>query len=83
MVQGLFTIPLSGGGSVSKIRDGVGAVVRNLETIGEAVRHIPDSVRQHYPEIPWRWAQGFGFAFQNLCALNPHSIRLSSALPML
>jgi len=61
----------------------VDAVVRNLEIIGEAARHIPDPVRQHYPEIPWQWAQGFGFAFQNLCALNPHSIRLSSALPML
>jgi len=30
------------------------AVLRNLELIGEAARHIPDSVRQSHPDIPWR-----------------------------
>ena len=32
----------------------IDAVVRNLEIIGEAARHIPDSVIQEYPTIPWR-----------------------------
>jgi len=32
----------------------VDAVVRNLEIIGEAARHIPDPVRKRYPEVPWQ-----------------------------
>jgi uncharacterized protein with HEPN domain len=34
------------------------AVVRNLEIIGEAVKSIPDDVRQRFPEIEWRKAAG-------------------------
>ena len=30
------------------------AAARNLELIGEAATHIPDSVRQANPQIPWR-----------------------------
>ena len=30
------------------------AAVRNLELIGEAATHIPDTVRQANPQIPWR-----------------------------
>ena len=30
------------------------ATLRNLELIGEAATHIPDSVRQSNPQIPWR-----------------------------
>jgi uncharacterized protein with HEPN domain len=30
------------------------AVIRCIEIIGEAVKHIPESIRQDYPEIPWR-----------------------------
>jgi len=30
------------------------ATVRNLELIGEAATHIPESVRATHPEIPWR-----------------------------
>ncbi|MCF7988181.1 MAG: DUF86 domain-containing protein, partial [Methylovulum sp.] len=30
------------------------ATVRNLELIGEAATHIPDTVRQNNPQIPWR-----------------------------
>ena len=29
------------------------AVVRGLEIIGEAVKHVPPQIRQKYPEIPW------------------------------
>ena len=30
------------------------ATLRNLELIGEAATHIPSTVRDEYPEIPWR-----------------------------
>lgn len=30
------------------------ATLRNLELIGEAATHVPDSVRQAHPEVPWR-----------------------------
>ena len=30
------------------------AVIRALEVIGEAAKHIPTSVRRHYPQIPWK-----------------------------
>ncbi|MDO9404490.1 MAG: DUF86 domain-containing protein [Polaromonas sp.] len=30
------------------------ATVRNIELIGEAATHVPDTVRQAMPQIPWR-----------------------------
>ena len=35
-------------------RKTIDAVVRNLEIIGEAVKNIPDEVRQTRPEIEWK-----------------------------
>jgi uncharacterized protein with HEPN domain len=35
----------------SQVQD---AVVRRLEIIGEAVKHIPSEVREKYPDIAWR-----------------------------
>ncbi len=34
------------------------AVVRALEVIGEAARHIPKSIRDKHPEVPWKKAIG-------------------------
>ena len=31
----------------------IDAVIRNLGIIGEAVKKIPDSIRERYPSIPW------------------------------
>ena len=31
----------------------IDAVIRNLQIIGEAVKKIPDSIREKYPNIPW------------------------------
>ena len=30
------------------------AVIRALEVIGEAAKNIPTSVRDRYPQVPWR-----------------------------
>jgi uncharacterized protein with HEPN domain len=34
------------------------AVIRNLTIIGEAVKRIPDSLREDYPDIPWKQIAG-------------------------
>jgi uncharacterized protein with HEPN domain len=34
------------------------AVIRNIEIIGEAVRHVPEHIRQKYPDIQWRQIAG-------------------------
>jgi uncharacterized protein with HEPN domain len=34
------------------------AVVRALEIIGEAAKRLPVSLREQYPEIPWRGMAG-------------------------
>ncbi|MGA1410089.1 MAG: DUF86 domain-containing protein [Prochlorotrichaceae cyanobacterium] len=34
------------------------AVIRNLEIIGEAVKQIPNDIRDRYPQIDWRKIAG-------------------------
>jgi len=34
------------------------AVVRNLEIVGEAAKHIPDELRKQLPNIEWRKVAG-------------------------
>ncbi|MEM1557478.1 MAG: DUF86 domain-containing protein [Thermoproteota archaeon] len=34
------------------------AVIRRLEVIGEAVKHIPNEIREKYPDIPWKRIAG-------------------------
>ena len=34
------------------------AVARRLETIGEAVKHLPDGFRLRYPDVPWKQIAG-------------------------
>lgn len=37
----------------------IDAVVRNLEVIGEAARHIPEDLRNRYTGVDWRRVIGF------------------------
>ncbi len=32
----------------------IDAVDRNFEIIGEATKHIPEKIRNEYPEVPWK-----------------------------
>jgi uncharacterized protein with HEPN domain len=36
----------------------INAIVRSLEVIGEATKKIPDSLREKYPQIPWKRMAG-------------------------
>lgn len=38
----------------SKDKKTIYAVVRAIEIIGEAVKKLPDRVKEGYPEIPWK-----------------------------
>jgi uncharacterized protein with HEPN domain len=32
----------------------INAVIRSIEVVGEAAKHIPQSIRDRQPEIPWK-----------------------------
>jgi uncharacterized protein with HEPN domain len=34
------------------------SVIRALEVVGEAIKHIPSNIREQFPEIPWRIIAG-------------------------
>lgn len=34
------------------------AVIRKFEIIGEATRHVPDNLKENYPDIPWKKMAG-------------------------
>jgi len=34
------------------------AVIRNLEVIGEASKHVSNEIRKWYPEMPWKQMAG-------------------------
>lgn len=34
------------------------AIVRRFEIIGEATKHIPQQIREKYPDIPWKEIAG-------------------------
>lgn len=34
------------------------ATVRAIEIIGEASKHVPESVRDRYPDLPWKQMSG-------------------------
>ena len=52
-----FTTGLSKPGLIGDVRT-YDAVVRNLEIIGEAAKHISKDLRKQLPDIDWRKAAG-------------------------
>lgn len=44
--------------SWSQDRKTIDAVIRNLEVIGEAAKHLPAELQERYPDIPWFHIQG-------------------------
>ena len=36
----------------------VNAVLRSIEVIGEAAKHVPASIRSRYPAVPWKEMAG-------------------------
>ena len=35
------------------------AVIRSLEILGEASHHLPEAIKEKYPDIPWRKMKDF------------------------
>jgi uncharacterized protein with HEPN domain len=50
----------------------IDAVLRNLEIIGEAARHIPREVRERFPDIPWAEMQ----TMRNIVIHEYHGVNL-------
>ncbi len=47
--------------SLDKVREDdktSSAVIRKFEIIGEATRHVPDNLKEKYPDIPWKRMAG-------------------------
>ena len=40
--------------SFSNDKKTINAVIRSLEIIGEAAKSIPQSIKEKYPDIPWK-----------------------------
>ena len=51
----------------------IDSVLRNLEIIGEAARHVPAEIRARYPEIPWAEM----LTMRNIVIHEYHGVNLS------
>lgn len=51
----------------------IDSVLRNLEIIGEASRHIPRAIKEKYPEIPWMEM----YTMRNIVVHEYHGVNLS------
>lgn len=51
----------------------IDAVLRNLEIIGEAVRHIPATIQENYADLPWAEMR----AMRNIVAHEYFGVNLS------
>lgn len=44
----------------------VNAVIRSIEAIGEATKHVPEEVRSRYPAVPWKEMAGMRDKFTSI-----------------
>ena len=53
------------------------AALRNLQTLSEATQHLPEELKQRYPEIPWKQISGFRniLVHQYLGEIDPQTVR--------
>ena len=51
----------------------IDSVLRNLEIIGEAARHVPAEIRAQYPELPWAEM----LTMRNIVIHEYHGVNLS------
>lgn len=42
------------------------ATIRALEIISEASRHVPDDVKEHYSDVPWRQIADAGNVYRHI-----------------
>ena len=62
------------------------AVIKNLEVIGEAVKNLPDDLKQERNDLPWREIAGFrDVLIHQYFKVNPDIIRdiVNNKLPEL
>ncbi len=52
-----YTVGLSGEGFAADEKT-LDAVVRNLEIVGEAIKNVPESVRERNPDVEWKKIAG-------------------------
>ena len=61
----------------------IDAVIRNLEIIGEAIKNIPDEVKDEYQTVPWKRMVGlrniithayFGIDLENIWKIITQNI---------
>jgi len=50
----------------------IDAVIRNLEIIGEAARHVPREIQAQYPDLPWAEMQ----TMRNIVIHHYHGVNL-------
>ena len=67
----------------------VDAVVRNFEIIGEASKRVPDSIKEEYPELPWKKMVGmrnliihgyFGIDYELIWEISRSNLPLNKLL---
>ncbi len=55
-INGIVNVSLEEFRSDEGLQD---ATIRRFEVIGEAVKRIPNGIKERYPNIPWKNAAGF------------------------